>query len=77
MNASKAANKANKHSPADLKPPSKCDVHPKSTDWPSTAWLVEVVMLLLNFNVLGIRARHLVPEREAAVDAFNDAKNPV
>ena len=34
-------------------------------------------MLLLNFNLLSIRARHLVPEREAAVDAFNDAKNPV
>ena len=34
-------------------------------------------MLLLNFNELSICARHLVPEREAAVDAFNDVKNPV
>lgn len=41
-------------------------------DWPSTAWLVEVVILLLNFNVLSIRAKHLLVEREAAVAAFND-----
>ena len=34
-------------------------------------------MLLLNFNVLSIRAKHLLSEREAAVTAFNDDQNPV
>lgn len=29
-------------------------------------------MLLLNFNVLSIRAKHQLAEREAAVTAFND-----
>ena len=46
-------------------------------DWPSTAWVVELVMLLLNFNVLSIRAKHLLSEREAVVTAFNDDQNPV
>ena len=32
-------------------------------------------MLLLNFNVLSIRAKHLLPEREVAVAAFNDPNN--
>lgn len=34
-------------------------------------------MLLLNFNVLSIRAKHLLAEREAAVAAFNDFGNHV
>ena len=46
-------------------------------DWPSASWLVEVLVLLLDFNVLSIRARDKLVERKEAVVAFNDPNNPV
>ena len=38
-------------------------------DWPSTSWLVEVLMLVLGLNVMSIRAKHKLKEREEAVAA--------
>ena len=46
-------------------------------DWPSTAWLVEVLMLILGFNVLSIRAKYKQKKREEAVSAFNDKDCPI
>ena len=46
-------------------------------DWPSTSWLVKVLMIVLGFNVISIRAKNKSQEREAAVSAFNDPRNAV
>ena len=58
-----------------------CTVHGRKVivfcDWPSTSWLVEVLMLVLGFNVISIRAKYKLKEREGAVAAFNDPDNPV
>lgn len=46
-------------------------------DWPATSWLVEILIMLVGFNVLSIRAKHNAAEWEAAVSTFNDKENPV
>ena len=46
-------------------------------DWPSTSWLVELLMLVFGFNVMNIRAKHKLKEREDAVAVLNDSENPV
>ena len=46
-------------------------------DWPATAWLVELLMLVHDINVLSIRARHKNQEREEVVAASNDPADPV
>lgn len=54
---------------------SSATVPSPTTDFASP--VKELVMLLLNFNVLSIRAKHPLTEREAAVTAFNDPQNHV
>lgn len=58
-----------------------CNVHGRKViifcDWPSSAWLVEVLMLILGFNIFSIRAKHKQREREEAVNSFNDPTCPV
>ncbi|KAF6235521.1 hypothetical protein HO173_006204 [Letharia columbiana] len=46
-------------------------------DWPSTAWLVEILLMVLGFNVISIRAKHRLKDREAAIAQFNDKTCPV
>ena len=46
-------------------------------DWPTTAWLVEILMLLLGFSVVTIRAKHKWNEREQVVREFNDRTSTV
>ena len=56
-----------------------CQVHKRKAllfcDWPATAWLVEVLVLLLGFRTLTIRARHKSSERDRAVALFNDPES--
>ena len=46
-------------------------------DWPTTSWLVEILMLLLGFSVATIRAKHKWNEREQVVRDFNDRVSTV
>ena len=56
-----------------------CQVHKRKAllfcDWPATAWLVEVLVLLLGFQTLTIRARHKSSERDRAIALFNDPES--
>ena len=46
-------------------------------DWLSSAWLVEVLLMILGFAIISIRARHKQKDREEAVRMFNDKDCPI
>ena len=47
------------------------------TDWPATGWLVELILMLLQFQVISIRAAQTHAERDLSVLMFNDPESQV
>ena len=56
-----------------------CVVNARKTiifyDWPAISWLLERLIIVLEYDLLSIRAKYKSSEREAAINAFNEKTN--